>query len=138
MIERLLMVAVLAVLAIGVYQVLRWRQLKQVNQSAVTDPLLGTLRPDTPAIIYFTTPGCVPCRTQQQPALQQLADELGDGVQIVKIDATEEPATADRWGVFSAPTTFVVNPKKQVHSVNYGFADSQRLKQQLQQATGSL
>jgi hypothetical protein len=75
--------------------------------------------------------------TQQQPALSRLQQELGTGIQIVKIDATEDSKAADRWGVFSAPTTFVLDGQKRVQNVNYGVADSFTLKRQLE-ATGAL
>jgi thiol-disulfide isomerase/thioredoxin len=105
----------------------------QVRRIANTDPILRNLKPNVPAIIYFTTPTCIPCHTQQQPALTRLQYELGDDhIQIVKIDATEHPDAADRWGVFSAPTTFVLDAHGKPREVNHGVADAAKLKRQLQ------
>jgi thioredoxin 1 len=98
----------------------------------VTDPVLRCLKPNVPAIVYFTTPTCVPCRTQQQPALARLQTELGDHVQIVSIDAAENPDIADRWGVFSAPTTFVLDSQGKPRQVNHGVADADKLRRQIQ------
>src|SRR5690554_1867829 len=108
MIERMIVVAVLSVLGILAYRAFSHYHVRLAAARTNGDPILNQLKPGIPAIVYFTTPACVPCRTQQQPALTRLQDELGDHIQIVKIDATEDSAAADRWGVFSAPTTFVL------------------------------
>jgi thiol-disulfide isomerase/thioredoxin len=131
MIERVIVVVVLSLVGFMAYQAFSRYHVKRAGVSANTDPILHDLKPGIPAIVYFTTPTCVPCRTQQQPALAQLQAELGQGIQIVKIDATQDTSTADRWGVFSAPTTFVLDGYKQVRDVNYGVADTSKLRRQL-------
>jgi thioredoxin-like negative regulator of GroEL len=75
---------------------------------------------------------CAPCKTQQTPALARLQTELGDALQVVQIDATEQPEAAERWGVFSAPTTFVLDARGITQAVNYGVAGADKLRQQLQ------
>ncbi len=131
MVERALFASVL--LIIGGLGYVRYRRnlLRRIEQQIDHDPILIGLKNGIPTIVYFTTPTCVPCRTQQQPALVQLQDELGENVQIVKIDATEDPDTADRWGVFSAPTTFILDSSGVPRRVNHGVVDSNRLKQQI-------
>lgn len=96
-------------------------------------PGLETFRRGTPAILYFTTPQCVPCRTQQRPALKKVQMDLGEQVQVIEIDATAQPAIADYWGVLSAPTTFVIDASGQPRRVNHGVASAAKLKQQLQE-----
>ncbi len=135
MIERTLIVLALIIVAVVAFRLYTRYHLRRAAVSATTDPLLQNLQPGVPAIVYFTLPTCVPCRTQQQPALARLKDELGAGVQIVQIDASEDAEAAERWGVFSAPTTFILDACRQVREVNYGVADAQRLKRQLE-ATG--
>jgi thioredoxin-like negative regulator of GroEL len=131
MLERLLMVVVVATIAVTVYQLYTRRQLATVTANRHIDPILRGLLPNVPAIIYFTTPSCIPCKIQQQPALHRLKTELGENVQIIQIDATEQPDAADRWGVLSAPTTFVLNAQGQPNAVNHGVADEHKLKRQL-------
>ena len=131
MLERLLMVAAVATIVVIVYQLYTRRQLAIVTANRHIDPILRGLHPNIPAIIYFTTPTCIPCKTQQQPALHRLKTELGENVQIIQIDATEQPEAADRWGVLSAPTTFVLNAQGQPNAVNHGVADEHKLKRQL-------
>ena len=84
-----------------------------------------------PVILYFTTPGCVPCRTIQRPALARLQQQLGDRLQVVEVDATERPDLASQWGVLSVPTTFIIDARGQVRQVNHGAARVEKLEKQL-------
>ena len=42
-----------------------------------------------------------------------------------------EQAKAERYGVFTLPTTLIVDPKGTVRHANYGLADSRKLANQL-------
>jgi thiol-disulfide isomerase/thioredoxin len=134
MIERLVIIIVLALISWVAYEQFRRYHVGKATASASSDPILYNLKPGVPAIVYFTTPGCVPCRTQQQPALTRLQAELGEAIQIVHVDASLDAEAADRWGVFSAPTTFVIDSTRQVRDVNYGVADTPKLRRQLESA----
>jgi thioredoxin-like negative regulator of GroEL len=94
------------------------------------------LRPGVPAILYFTTPDCAPCRTVQGPAIEELGEQLGDRLQVVKIDASEQMALADYWGVLSVPTTFIIDAEGQPRHVNNGVTPAVRLRQQLREFAG--
>ena len=131
MLERTEIAIALVVIGFLVYQVLRRSHIRKTAATSSQDPILSHLKPGVPAIVYFTTPGCIPCVTQQQPALERLQTQLGDGIQVIRIDACEQSEVADRWGVFSAPTTFVLDNRKQVRDVNYGVADTPKLLRQL-------
>lgn len=131
MIGRLVIVFVLAVAGIVAYQGFRRWQLWRAARVAPRDPLLAALRPGVPAILYFTTPTCAPCKTQQRPAIRRLLDELGERVQVIEINALEQPDAADRWGVLSVPTTFVLDRTGRPQQVNYGVADTEKLKRQV-------
>ncbi|HEX2905857.1 MAG TPA: thioredoxin family protein [Phototrophicaceae bacterium] len=133
MVERLVLAVVLLALAFAAYQLLKQRNLQRAAATAAVDPILDDFKPGIPAIVYFTTPGCIPCKTQQQPALSRLRTELGENnIQIIQIDAVENPDAADRWGVFSAPTTFILDPHGQPREVNHGVADAAKLKRQIE------
>jgi thioredoxin 1 len=110
------------------FRVYRHVNLRNVS---VTDPLLHGLNLHTPTIVYFTTPMCIPCKTRQQPALNKLYTQLNGHLQIVKVDASEQPEVAQRWGVQTAPTTFVIDAQGNAVAVNYGVADETMLKKQL-------
>lgn len=84
-----------------------------------------------PALLYFTTPDCVPCKTVQKPAIGQIQVALGERLQVVEIDATQQPDVAQRWGVLSVPTTFVIDSRGQARYVNHGVARAEKLLKQL-------
>jgi len=130
MLERLILAGILLVAGVIIYWMYTRQQLKNIGQTISIDPILQGMAPGMPTIVYFTTPNCIPCRVQQQPALEQLKREIA--VQVVKIDATLNPDAADRWGVMSAPTTFVLDSKWTPIEVNHGVADVAKLKQQIE------
>lgn len=131
MLERLLIVAALAVLAVVIYRLYSRRHKARVSTSAERDALLAGCD-GVPVIVYFSSPHCMPCKTQQEPALRQIETEMGERVKIIRIDATAQPEDAERWGVFSSPTTFVLDVLGQAREVNYGVADAAKLRRQLE------
>lgn len=137
MIERLLIALVLIVAGVVAYQLFIQAQRRYTTALVPRDPLLKDIERGTPIIVYFTTPMCAPCRTIQTPALSKLQTELGEKLHIIKIDATEQPQDADRWGVFSSPTTFIIDSEGKTQAVNHGVADYAKLKRQLEIAVSS-
>ncbi len=132
MIERLLIAGILVGLGVVSWIAFNRLSVRRVAQYAPADPLLATLRDGVPAIVYFTTPFCEPCRTLQKPALTALERDLGPSIQVIQVDASEQPDIADRWGVFSAPTTFILDTHHTPRQVNRGVASTETLKKQLQ------
>lgn len=132
MIERIVIALIIIALGIGGYTAgTRW-QLSRVRRQAGPSTL-PTLRPGIPAIVYFWSETCAPCKTVQAPALRHLQDELGhDGVQIIAIDALRQSRAADAWGVLSVPTTFILDRSGQARRVNHGIARAEQLKQQIE------
>ncbi|GAB5494086.1 MAG: hypothetical protein Phog2KO_43010 [Phototrophicaceae bacterium] len=132
MIERLIIGSVLVLLGIIAYQLYTRWQLARITENSHTDPILDGLNPSLPTIVYFTTPNCIPCKTQQQPAIRKVRDT--QEIQVVQIDATENPEAADRWGVMSAPTTFILDSNFQPKAVNHGVANETKLLKQVNSA----
>lgn len=96
--------------------------------------LLATAAPASePYILYFTGDGCTVCRTHQEPALARLGS-----VRIDKVDAVSERQLADRFQVYTLPTTVVMTPEGKPLHVNYGYAPAPKLEQQLAEARGNL
>jgi thioredoxin-like negative regulator of GroEL len=82
-----------------------------------------------PYILYFTGENCSVCRTHQEPALSKLA-----GVRIDKVDAIAERELADRFHVYTLPTTVVMSGEGRSLHVNYGYAPATKLQRQLADA----
>ena len=88
--------------------------------------------PDKPVIVYFTTPDCVPCKTVQRPAIEQVSSLLGERLEVIEINAYEKPDLAKTWGVMSVPTTFVLDARGEARYVNNGVARAEKLLEQIQ------
>lgn len=109
-----------------------WLNNRRMLGHAPTDTLgVSVTGSGKPVILYFTAPGCVPCKTIQKPALGQIQAMLGEKLQVVEIDANEQPEMARRWGVLSVPTTFVIDSRGQARHVNHGVARAEKLLKQL-------
>jgi thioredoxin-like negative regulator of GroEL len=85
-----------------------------------------------PYILYFTGDSCTVCKTHQEPALARLGD-----VRIDKVDAVAERALADRFHVYTLPTTVVMASDGHALHVNYGYAPAPKLERQLAEARSS-
>lgn len=135
MIERLAIALVLILVGVGAYTGwTRWqvRRVGRQEDGALVDPLLAGLRPGVPAVIYFWSETCPPCKTVQKPALARLQAELGpEGVQVVEVNALARPDLADAWGVLGLPTTFVVDGLGRPRRVNHGVAHAAKLRAQI-------
>jgi thioredoxin 1 len=94
---------------------------------------LESIRPGAPAILYFTTPYCAPCKAVQRPALARLQERLGDDLQVIEVDASARPDLADYWGVLSVPTTFIIDSKGRPRRINHGIARMEKLLQQIEE-----
>ena len=106
-----------------------------LNRAGARVRIVPGYRSGRPAILYFTTPTCAPCRTVQRPALKALQQRLGDGLQVVEVDASQRTDLADAWGVLSVPTTFVIDAGGRPRHVNHGVATTDKLFAQIKEFT---
>jgi thiol-disulfide isomerase/thioredoxin len=132
MAERLLIASLLIAAGAAAWRLFTRGQLARAAKlGAARDPLLTGVPDGVATILYFTTPTCAPCRLQQTPALERLKGELGDAVHVVRVDATEQPDAASRWGVVSVPTLFVLGRDGAARHVHNGVVSDHILKQEL-------
>jgi thioredoxin-like negative regulator of GroEL len=146
MIARLIFVVLLAVLGYGLYRRMQTSQVRKARHAtqelakievtadttqATDDPLVGQLSDGVPVLVYFTTPTCTPCKLHQTPTLQSMALRWGDSLKIIRIDATEHPDIASQWGVFSVPTTFVLDGYGEARFVHNGVVSAEVLTREL-------
>jgi thiol-disulfide isomerase/thioredoxin len=129
MIERALIVLLIVLLGLAAFRL----QQRSVFKRHVREGLqLEAYVPSKPAILYFTAPGCLPCRTIQEPALAELRERFRPGLQIITVDASRELDLVRAWGVLSVPTTFLIDSLGRPRRVNHGPVTASVLLEQFQ------
>lgn len=131
MLERLAIAVAFLSMGYVAFCMLRTYTLWQAAKSAPQDPLLSAARRGVATVLYFTTPTCAPCQFAQRPALAQLQAELGEAIQVIQVDATQDPDAATRWNVHTVPTTYILDVHGKPKQVNHGVADVNKLRQQI-------
>jgi len=129
MLERLAITVALIAVGVVAYRVFTRWQIGRVTAQSSDPLLLGA--PRVPTVVYFTTPTCGSCQTQQTPTLNRLKTEMGDGLHIIRIDAEADPEAASRWGVMTVPTVFVLNADGSPRKVYNGVVSASILRRDL-------
>lgn len=75
---------------------------------AVTDDTFDAevRQSDVPVVVDFWAEWCGPCK-QIGPALEELSDEYGDNVKIVKVNVDDNPNSPAQMGVRGIPALFL-------------------------------
>lgn len=129
-----ILMIVIGVLAYRLWTQARLVMLRRTKRARFAG--IDAVREGVPAILYFTTPDCLPCKTVQGPSIETLQAQFGERLQIVKVDASERIDLADAWGILSVPTTFIIDAQGQPRHVNNGVASAAKLRQQLREYVG--
>ncbi len=64
------------------------------------------LESDVPVLVDFWAPWCGPCR-QVGPVVEEIANEKGESLKVVKLNTDENQQTAISYNVLSIPTLIV-------------------------------
>lgn len=67
-------------------------------------------------LVDFWAPWCGPCK-MIAPLLDELDEEIGDQLKIVKVNVDENPETASQYGIMSIPTLLVMKNSEVVDKI---------------------
>jgi thioredoxin 1 len=88
--------------------------LKELNADSFKETVSNS---STPLVVDFWAPWCGPCKALG-PVLEEVAGELGDKVQICKVNIDDNRDLAVELGIQSIPTLyFFKGGEKKVHHV---------------------
>jgi thioredoxin 1 len=84
----------------------------------VTDESFATdvLQASRPVLVDFWAEWCAPCR-KIEPLLTEIAGEMGDRIEIVRLNIDDNPRTAMDYRVMSIPTLTIFRGGEPVQSV---------------------
>jgi len=82
-------------------------------------------------ILAFSSDDCRQCHEMQIPALQRVLDARGSKVSVAEVDAPNSPDLTQRYRIMTLPSTVIMDASGRAHAVNYGFANTQRLLDQV-------
>ncbi|HLF26025.1 MAG TPA: thioredoxin family protein [Anaerolineae bacterium] len=131
MLERIAITLILIGLGVLAYRLLLSAQHHAATLTAGRERV-----PGRSALLVFTSPTCAPCKLQQLPIVDRLMTGWADRVDVRVIDVTEQPDTAARFGVWSLPTTIVLDGAGQVEAINQGVASERKLRAQFERISG--
>jgi hypothetical protein len=82
-------------------------------------------------ILAFSSADCRQCHELQIPALQRVLEARGTKVSVAEVDAPNSPELTQRFRVLTLPSTVIMDSAGRAHAINYGFANTQRLLEQV-------
>ncbi|SRR5579883_511403 len=89
-------------------------------------------------ILAFSSEDCRQCHQLQEPALRRVQAALGQRVRVIEVDAPASPELTRRYHILTVPSTVILDAGGHAHAVNYGFASTQRLLQQVDEALAKI
>jgi thioredoxin-like negative regulator of GroEL len=125
-------------LAIGaVVGLARWRiarRQERVLATVTAHDLLSIIGQGHAApvrILVFSSDDCAQCHRLQAPAIQKVLAARGSSVAITEVDAPSSPEMTQRYQILTLPSTAILDATGKTHAINYGFANSTKLLQQV-------
>lgn len=86
-----------------------------MSLNAVTDSDFETevINADGPVLVDFWAEWCGPCKTLM-PIVEEVANEMGDKIKVVKMNIEEAPETPTKYGLRGVPTLMLFKGGKVV------------------------
>jgi len=126
--DRLVALSIVVLGVAAAWLGLRWN-FRQIVQRGAGD--LVARDGGFPVVLAFSTADCIPCKTVQKPALDELRGRFSGQVQVREVDATIDPALAKRFGILTVPSTVVIGAQGAIVAVNQGPVGWEKLAGQL-------
>src|SRR5512136_885003 len=130
--ERILMA--IAIIGAGV---LVYRLALQVQRRRAARGSLARAATGRAAVLAFTRPTFAPCKLQQLPIIDRILLDWRDRIEVEILVVTAKPEVAEQYGVWSLPTTIVLDAQRKVIAINQGVAHEHRLREQIARAAGT-
>ena len=96
----------------------------KVSDASFQNDVLNSKKP---VVVDFWAEWCGPCR-MIGPALEELSNELGEKVTVVKINIDENPGTPQKYGVRGVPTLMIFD-HGQVAATKVGALPKSKIKE---------
>jgi len=132
MIERIVIALAVVAIFLIAYQGLLRMQRRRVARGSKRDGRTGRS-----ALLVFTSPTCAPCKLQQLPIVNRVLVDWRDKIDYELIDVAERPEAATQYGVWSVPTSIVLDAQRQVIAINQGVVFEKKLREQLAKAAAN-
>lgn len=132
MFERIAIAIALVVAGLAAYQGLLFAQHRMAARVSKIDRREVSGKP---VLLVFTSPTCGPCKLQQMPIVNRLMVDWHAKIDLSVIDVMEQPEVASRYGVWSLPTTIVLDADRQVAAINQGVASDRKLREEFQKVS---
>ncbi len=129
--ERILIVTAIVGLGVLAYQLFLRAQRRRAARGSLDRAATGRS-----AVLVFTSPTCAPCKLQQLPIIDRILVDWRDKIEVEIIDITEKPEVAAQYGVWSLPTTILLDAQRKVIAINQGVALEKKLRDQLASTDG--
>jgi thioredoxin-like negative regulator of GroEL len=126
MVERIALALAIVAGGLLAYQGLLRLQRRRVAQGSNRGGRTGRS-----ALLVFTSPTCAPCKLQQLPIVDRVLVDWRDKIDFELVDVAERPEAATQYGVWSVPTTIVLDAQRQVIAINQGVVFEKKLREQL-------
>jgi thioredoxin-like negative regulator of GroEL len=130
--ERILMAIAIVGLGVLAYRLFLRAQRRRAARGSLERAAGGRA-----AVLVFTSPTCAPCKLQQLPIVDRILLDWHDKIEVEIVDVTEKPEAATQYGVWSLPTTIVLDAQRKVIAINQGVAHEHRLREQMARAAGA-